>query len=83
MINLHVSLNNPFSTRFENVKCWYGPISKHKAWEVQIVKSNTILTFTLYTRLRQDHEGFDVTLGILGYELLFNFYDTRHLDAYQ
>lgn len=79
MINLHVNLRNPFSDRW---KCVYNtagetPI-KHKFWEIQIDKTSDIIGFEFRLTTRQDHAGVFVSLALFGYDIIFNFYDSRH-----
>lgn len=79
MINLRLSLTNPWWDRFETVKWWSGKTSfEHKFWECQIMRSDDIVAFDLRITARRDHAGIDLWLGLLGYAVNFNLYDDRH-----
>jgi len=78
MINIQFNIRNPWSNRFANVKCWSWKVSKHKAIELEILKSTDIIDFHFSVTHRQDHAGFDFEIGLLGYNVHFIFYDGRH-----
>lgn len=78
MIYLNLTINNPWSDRFENVYNASGKITKHKAWEFQIYRSDTIAEFETRLSFRQDHAGFKLGLGLFGWTVDGNIYDTRH-----
>jgi hypothetical protein len=82
MINLAINIRNPYSNRFENIKCWSGdtPI-KNKFWEVQIYKSSDVLDFGLNISHRQSHAGIRLCLGLFGYNIEVQIYDNRHWDT--
>jgi len=81
IVNLRFEITNPFD-RWEFFKP-LGSISRslfwHKAWELEHSYMSTMLIdidVTLTTR--KDHAGLDITIGLLGYGIHFNIYDTRH-----
>jgi len=79
MINLKFELTNPWTDRFESIQCWVGVTPfKHKFWEVQIMKTDDIVSFDLRVTTRRDHAGAELWLGLLGYSINFNVYDNRH-----
>jgi hypothetical protein len=79
MINLKLSILNPWQDRFENVYAAAGKTPfKHKYWEVQLIKSNDLVTVDLRISHKTDHAGVDLWLGLLGYSVNLNFYDNRH-----
>ena len=78
MIYINLSLMNPLSDRFEPVWSWGKSISKHKAVEIEVYRSNTIAEIEARLRFREDHAGLIVGLGLLSYTLRAQFYDTRH-----
>lgn len=78
MINLNLSIKNPFSNRFANLLNRSGKLSKHRAWEFEILKANCILNFCIAFNTQCDHAGLKVEFGLLGYEMYFQIYDTRH-----
>ena len=81
MINLKFTIENPWWTRFESIKCWHGSTPfKNKFWEVQVMKSDDIIAFDLRITHRCDHAGPDLWLGLLGYAVNAKIYDSRHWD---
>lgn len=79
MINLRFSLSNPWWNRFENVYSNAGETPfKNKFWEVQLLKSDDIVSFDLRVTTRCDHAGVDLWIGLFGYSVNLNFYDNRH-----
>jgi hypothetical protein len=82
MITLKFSVTNPWWNRFANIKCWAGKTPfKNKFWEVQIMKSDDLLTIDLRVTARQDHAGAELWLGVFGYAVNLQFYDNRHWDS--
>lgn len=81
MINLHVSIWNPWSDRFQSIRDCSGmtPFA-NKAWEFQIARTNEILGASLNISHRCDHAGFRIGLSLFSYNAEFNFYDVRHWD---
>lgn len=81
MISLQFNLRNPFSNRWKFIKLWSGKTPfKNKFWEVQIDKTSDIIGFDLRLTFRQDHAGLFVSFALFGYDIIFNFYDSRHWD---
>lgn len=79
MINFQFNIRNPFLDRFENIFAKGGPTPfEHKYWEFQIIKTSDIIDLGFRWTHWQDHAGVQVTLGLFGYGLDFNFYDNRH-----
>ena len=78
MIYINLTINNPFSDKFEHVRAWAGQLFKHKAWEVEIYRSDTIAEIEAKFTVRQDHAGLTLGLGLFSYTLRAQFYDTRH-----
>ena len=78
MIYLNFSLMNPWSDCFEPVWSWGKPVSKYKAVEVEVYRSNTVAEFEARLRFCEDHAGLTFGLGFLSYTLRAQFYDTRH-----
>ena len=79
MINFNFNLRNPWSDRWDCIKCWNGKTPfKNKFWEVQVDKTADIISIDFRFTIRQDHAGLFVTLGLFGYEVIGNFYDNRH-----
>lgn len=81
MINFSFNIRNPSSNRWQCIKTWSGGTPfKNKYWEVQLDKTADIIGLELRLTSRQDHAGLFLCLAFLGYELIFNFYDSRHWD---
>ena len=78
MIHLSFGLSNPWGRPFDNLWNRSGLITNHKAWEVELLQTRTLIGFEFsYTR-RQSHAGLTVELAVLGRSLCFMIYDTRH-----
>ena len=81
MFRLFFNISNPWSDRWENIKQWSGTTPfKHKFWEAQIDKTHDVIGVDIQYSVRQDHAGIFLCLAFLGYEVIFNFYDSRHWD---
>lgn len=80
MIFLKFNIINPlWSDRWANIKNWSGEtLWKHKFWEAQVMKDSMLVSFEFSWRVRTDHAGFQLGLGLLGYSIEFSFYDSRH-----
>lgn len=80
MINIHLSINNPWAKEnFKNLFCRGGKITKNMAWEFEIIRySYTFAEFNTSYTVRQDHAGFDLEIGLFGYSMHFQIYDSRH-----
>ena len=78
MIHISFGLSNPWGQPFDNLWNRSGVITNHKAWEVELLQTRTLIGFEFsYTR-RQSHAGLTVELALLGYSASFMIYDTRH-----
>lgn len=80
MINVRFFIENPYSDFFKNCRCWSKKITKHKAWELQTYRTNTIIEFELELSHRRDHAGFRIGFGFFSFNITFQIYDTRHWD---
>ena len=81
ILNLRLELTNPLDRRelFKPLGCVSGKLTKHKAWELEHSYMSTMLVdVDLLWSVRTDHAGFRLTVGILGYGVGFQIYDTRH-----
>jgi len=79
MINFNFNIRVPGSNRFRNIRSWAGssPIP-FKFWELQIYLSADIVDVTVNITARQSHSGIRLGLGLLGVNVEFNLYDSRH-----
>jgi hypothetical protein len=82
MIHLAFNITNPWSNRkLSSVKSWHGSTPwKHKHWELDLARARTIMGVNFTVSHRQSHSGFEVLLGLFGYDIIFAFYDERHWD---
>lgn len=82
MIYFNINVRNPsWWNRWASIKCWSGSTPfKHKYWEVQIMKSCELFRIEFNWTVREDHAGLRLELGLLGYQIDFSFYDSRHWD---
>ena len=79
MINLSLTLMNPWGKRWSNI--WsrsYKTPFENKFLELEVFKDTTVVSFMFRLATRQSHGGLMIELGLLGYSLSFNFYDNRH-----
>ena len=79
MLHLNISISNPWSSQFENIKCWSGKtFFKNKCWEFELLKTTDILLLSFAFTVRQDHAGLELEIGLCGLQARFNIYDSRH-----
>ena len=78
VIYINLTIRNPWSDRFEIVSSWGQKIFKHKAWEIEIYRSDTVAELEFKITLQEDHAGVTLGLGLISYTLRAQLYDTRH-----
>jgi len=82
MINIHLAIHNPWAK--ENFVSLYEAsklVAKHKAVEFQVMRyALTLFEFSFRWVIRDDHAGLTFEFGLLGYSMMFKFYDCRHWD---
>ena len=79
MISFSFNLSNPFSSRWENIFNRSVVFDKyHKAAEFEIYRDNTIISLMFRWSARQSHAGILLDIGLLGYTVSAQYYDTRH-----
>ena len=81
MLTFHCILTNPWSEKFDSGHCWDGSLSKTKAWEVQLYRSNVIFEFLFKVKIKYDHPGIELNLGLFSFNISFLVYDNRHWDT--
>lgn len=74
---------NWIGTRWEILKSRSGSLGKNWAWEFNIYATHSLILIDINLRWQGDHRGFFGMVGLLGYALDVNVYDTRHEDNYQ
>lgn len=80
MIHFNFKISNPWSNRFDNLASHHSKIGKHKAWEVNAYKTDSVIAVFFSLSFKKDHAGIQLLLGAIGYECELNLYDTRHWD---
>lgn len=79
MIILSFAITNPWSSAFRNIWTKHGKTPlKHKFWEVELIRSDSIIGFYLNVLHRCSHAGVTLELSLLGYTFIANLYDNRH-----
>jgi hypothetical protein len=81
MISLNFNIRNPWSDKFKNL--WsrsYATPFKNKFIELEVTEDFTLVSFMFNWTVRQSHAGLDLEVGLLGYNVHFQFYDNRHWD---
>jgi len=83
MINLNFSIDYPFTRlSFNDIfsRSWDTPI-KNKYLEFQLMQDcEYLLHFNFDWKRKCDHAGVKLELGLLGYEIMIQLYDSRHWD---
>jgi hypothetical protein len=83
MINLTFAIGYPWlDDKFKTLfyRTWKTPI-KNKFFEIQFINDNeNLLNFQFKWTRRYDHAGVKLELGLFGYELVVQLYDSRHWD---
>ena len=80
MINLNFSMAMPW----RSAKVWdilwniSRSVIKHKAWEFNGYRTGRLINVDFHWTLQGDHAGVRLMLGVFGYEVELQFYDTRH-----
>lgn len=77
MISFSFNLSNPFSDRWDNIYNRSAVLGK-KAVEFEVYRDTTIVSLSFRWNIRQDHAGMNLELGLLGYTVSAQYYDTRH-----
>jgi hypothetical protein len=80
IIDLNVCLAWPWG-KFKHLGSWSRKLSKHKVWELEHYYAGSLLDLSLHVTAQQDHAGFEITAGILGYGIRATVYDVRHWDC--
>lgn len=79
MISFSFNLSNPFSSRWDNIYNRSAAFDRlHKTVEFEVYRDNTIVSISFRWSLMRDHAGMSLELGLLGYTVSAQYYDTRH-----
>jgi hypothetical protein len=80
IFSLRTQISLPFD-HFKNLGSIHGRIGAHKAWELEhTYYSGSLVDIDLTYSVREDHAGFEIAVGLLGYGIHFRIYDCRHWD---
>ena len=78
IFSLRTQISLPFD-HFKNLGSISGSINKHTAWELEhTYYTGSLFDIDVSWSIREDHAGFELCLGLLGYGVHFHIYDTRH-----
>lgn len=81
MLSIHFNIRNPWSSRLETVKQFHGKTwFANKFWDLEFQRTADLISLSISITHRQSHAGFNFDLGLLGYNMTFDFYDQRHWD---
>ena len=84
MFKVNFSISIPSFVKkddFQNLFCYSKLLTKYKAIEFEVLYySRDFFVFEFSIDQKRDHGGLIFTLGLFGYSLNFQFYDTRHWD---
>jgi hypothetical protein len=83
LLNIRIELKNPFDSwdRYNNLGSISGQLFQHKYWELEhSYYSPMLVDVDARWTHKQDHAGFEISVGVLGYGIRFRIYDTRHWD---
>jgi hypothetical protein len=81
VFTLRSQLSNPFDRwdYFNNLGCISGRLFGHLAWELEhTFYSPALFDIDCTLSTQEDHAGFEITIGLLGYGVHFRICDTRH-----
>lgn len=83
ILRFRFELTNPFDRweLFKNLGCVHGMLTENTAWELEHTYYSPLLfDLDIKWNHKEDHAGFEIVIGILGYGIHFHIYDTRHWD---
>lgn len=80
MINFNFSVKNPFYEKWKTLFFKHGRVGQYKGWEFNGYVTHYIIDLHFELKFKGDHPGIFLMIGLLGYALEFNFYDSRHED---
>ena len=82
MISLNFNIRNPWRNTFKNLWfCAFDTPFKNKHIELELTHDVMLVSLMFNWTIRQSHAGLDLELGLFGYSVHFNFYDSRHWNA--
>jgi hypothetical protein len=81
MINLNITVSNPWSNRWDILWTRSQVLFANKAVEFNGYRTGSLINIDFSFSVRTDHAGMRLMLGLFGYEVELHFYDTRHWDS--
>jgi hypothetical protein len=81
MIDINIDIVNPWSSQYKLARSFTGPLTKHKFWELQFMKTNSWLCLKFSWTVDRDHAGLNIELALMTLALAFTVYDHRHWDS--
>jgi hypothetical protein len=79
-MQFHFSLNLPFSDRWKTVSYRSGIVKGYWVWEFNIYSTHQLIMIDTNLRVKSGRRGLQFLVGMLGYAVEFNLYDTKHKD---
>ena len=80
MITFNFLISNPWSNTWNLIWGTNGLLTTHKAWELNLYRTDQIINIEFCLSINCDHAGLNTKLGLFGYTLEYTVYDTRHWD---
>jgi hypothetical protein len=81
IIHFRFNIATPWG-QFKNLGCLHGRLTRYKAWELEhTYYAGSAIDCDFTISAREDHAGFELAVGILGYGVGFRLYDTRHWNS--
>ena len=80
MFNFSFCVGIPFVNLFKNVYCKSGQLTKHKAYEIEVLRTNNIVAAQVSITTGRDHAGTSVSIDLFTWHTSFSLYDTPHWD---
>lgn len=78
MINLNLTIKNPWNDRWNMIKSKHRMLTGHWAWQSATYQTGLILAIEFEAKFRTDHQGVRLFLGLFGWAAEFSVYDRRH-----
>jgi len=80
IIRFNCAINWPWSDRWNTLFFRNGVLPNHKAWEFNGYQTSHLVNLEFHWNRNADHAGIGFEIGLLGYDIEFQIYDTRHWD---
>jgi len=80
MIYFNFNIDNPFTDRWNTLFYKSGSLTRHKVWEFNGYRTHHLINAGFKLITKGDHAGIQIELGVFGYSIEFQTYDTRHWD---